>query len=152
MGYQFELTDEKELPALSMRVRTPVGNLKNEFGRVYGEIMAYLEETGEKTEGPAFGGYFNMDMEDLDVEIGFIMPKVVPGKGNVQASSIPAGKQVSCMFKGGYEDMEPVYNAMMEWMGEKGLETTGASYEYYYNSPEEVPMSELLTKIVFPVK
>lgn len=152
MGYQFELTDEKALPVLSMRVRTSVGNLKNEFGRVYGEILKYLEETGEKTEGPAFGGYYNMDMENLDVEIGFIMPKAVPGKGDIQSGSIPAGKQASYMFKGAYEEMEPVYNALIEWIGEKGLEPTGISYEYYYNSPAEVPVSELLTKIVFPLK
>jgi effector-binding domain-containing protein len=56
------------------------------------------------------------------------------------------------MYKGAYEDMEPVYNAMAEWMKEKSLEPTGVSYEYYYNSPAEVPLNELLTKIVFPLK
>jgi effector-binding domain-containing protein len=135
-----------------MRIRTAVGNLPQEFGRVYGEILKYLEETGETTEGPAFGAYYNMDMENLDVEIGFVMPKAIPGKGDIQANSIPAGKQVSYMYKGAYEDMEPVYNAMAEWMKEKSLEPTGVSYEYYYNSPAEVPLSELLTKIVFPLK
>ena len=152
MGYQFELTDEKTLPVLSMRVRTAVANLKNEFGRVYGEILKYLEETGETTEGPAFGAYYNLDMENLDLEIGFIMPKVVPGKGDIQAGSIPGGKQVSYLYKGAYEEMEPVYNAMAEWMTEQGLEPNGIAYEYYYNSPAEVPLSDLLTKIVFPMK
>lgn len=152
MGYQFELTDERELPVLSMRVRTAVGNLKNEFGRVYGEIIRYLGEIGETTEGPAFGAYYNLDMENLDVEIGFIMQKTVPGKGEIQAGSIPGGKQVSYFYKGAYEEMEPVYNAMAEWMTEQGLIPTGVSYEYYYNSPAEVPISELLTKIVFPLK
>lgn len=152
MGYQFELTNEKEQPVLSMRIRTAVGNLQQEFGRVYGAILQYLEEIGETTEGPAFGAYYNMDMEDLDVEIGFVMQKTIPGKGEIQAGAIPAGKQVSYLYKGDYKDMEPVYNAMAEWMTEKGLEPTGTSYEFYYNSPMEVPMSELLTKIVFPIK
>lgn len=152
MGFQFELTDEKEQPVLSMRIRTAVGNLPQEFGRVYGAIMQYLEETGETTEGPAFGAYFNMDMEDLDVEIGFILPKAIPGKGDIQAGSIPAGKQVSYLYKGSYEDMAPAYNAMAEWITEKGMEPSGVSYEFYYNSPMEVPASELLTKIVFPLK
>lgn len=152
MGYQFELKNEKELPVLSMRVRTAAGNLKQEFGRVYGEILKYLDETGETTEGPAFGAYYNMDMEDLDVEIGFVMPKAVAGRGDIQSGSVPAGKQVSYLYKGAYEDMEPVYNAMAEWMTEQGLEPTGVSYEFYYNSPVEVPVSELLTKIIFPVK
>ncbi len=152
MGYQFELTDEREQPVLSVRIRTAVGNLPQEFGRIYGAILQYLGEIGETTEGPAFGAYYNMDMEDLDVEIGFIMPKAIQGNGDVQAGSIPAGKQASCMYKGAYDDMAPVYNAMMEWIAEKGLEPTGVSYEFYYNSPAEVPVSELLTKIVFPLK
>jgi len=80
------------------------------------------------------------------------MPKTIHGKGDVQAGSIPAGKQASCMYKGAYDDMVPVYNAMMEWIAEKGLVPTGVSYEFYYNSPAEVPASELLTKIVFPLK
>ena len=55
-------------------------------------------------------------------------------------------------FKGPYKEMEPVYNAMMQWIQENGYTPTGTAYEFYYNSPLEVPESELLTKIVFPVQ
>ncbi|RYD03611.1 hypothetical protein N752_18735 [Desulforamulus aquiferis] len=48
--------------------------------------------------------------------------------------------------------MEPVYNAMMQWINENGYAPTGVAYEFYYNSPMEVPESELLTKVVFPIK
>jgi effector-binding domain-containing protein len=152
MGCQFELTDEKVRPVLSMRVRTAAANLPQEFGRVYGAIIQYLGEIGETTEGPAFGAYYNLDMENLDLEIGFILPKEIPGKGEIQEGSIPGGRQVSYLYKGAYEEMEPVYNAMAEWMSEQGLEPTGVAYEFYYNSPAEVPVSELLTKIMFPLK
>lgn len=43
MGYQFELIDEKEQPYLSMRIRTAVCNLPQEFGRVYGVIVFPLK-------------------------------------------------------------------------------------------------------------
>ncbi len=152
MGYQFELTDEKEQPLLSMRKRTAVGNLPLELGKAYGAILQHLEEIAEKTEGPAFAAYYNMDMEDLDVEMGFLVPKPIAGKGEIQASKIPAGKQVSYLYKGPYADMAPTYEAMMAWIGENGHVPTGVSYEFYYNSPMEVPESELLTKIVFPLK
>lgn len=152
MGYQFELTDEKEQPLLSIRTRTSVGNLPQELGKAYGEILRYLEEIGETTEGPAFAGFYNLDMEDLDVEMGFLVPKPFAGKGEIKASSIPPGKQVSYMYKGPYDDSEPVYNAMAEWIAENGLVPTGVSYEFYYNSPMDVPESELLTKIIFPLK
>lgn len=48
--------------------------------------------------------------------------------------------------------MEQTCGAMTRWMAEKGYEPTGVAYEYYYNSPEEVPVSELLTGIVLPVR
>jgi len=152
MEYEFELKEEKEQPVLSIRTRVAVENLPQEFGRVYGIIIQYMEEIGEKTEGPAYGAYYNMDMADLDVEIGFIMPKPVAGRDDIQAGSIPAGKQASCLFKGPYAETEPVYNALIAWISENGHVPTGVSYEFYYNSPMEVPESELLTKIIFPLK
>lgn len=152
MGYQFDLTDEREQPLLSIRKRTSVGSLPQELGMAYGAIMQYLSEIGETTEGPAFAAYYNMDMEDLDVEMGFLVPKPIEGKGEIQASSIPAGKQVSYLYKGPYTEMEPVYNALIAWVAEKELVPTGVSYEFYYNSPMDVPESELLTKIIFPLK
>lgn len=152
MGYQFELIDEKEQPVLSMRARTSVGNLPQELGKAYGAIIQYIGEIGERTDGPAFAAYYNMDMEDLDVEMGFLVPKPIPGKDGIQANVIPAGKQAVYMYKGPYAEMEPVYNAMAAWIAENGYVPTGVSYEFYYNSPEEVPESGLLTKIIFPLK
>jgi effector-binding domain-containing protein len=152
MGYQFELTEEKDRPVLSIRTRAAVGDLPREFDRAYGLIAQYLEELDEKTEGPAFAAYYNMDMEDLDLEIGFLVPKPIPGKGAILESKIPGGKQASYLYKGPYSGMEPVYDALAVWVAEQGLTPTGASYEFYYNSPDEVPESELLTKIIFPLK
>ncbi len=62
------------------------------------------------------------------------------------------GRAVSAMYKGPYSGMEAVYNEIFKWIGEKGYQPAGVYYEYYYNSPQEVPESELLTKIVIPLK
>jgi len=40
----------------------------------------------------------------------------------------------------------------MQWISEIGHTPTGVAYEFYYNAPGEVPESELLTKIVFPLE
>jgi effector-binding domain-containing protein len=151
MGYQFELTDEMEKPMLSIRTRTSAANLPQELGKAYGAILQYLGEIGETTEGPAFAGYYNLDMEDLDVKMGFLLPKPIDGRGEIQADVIPGGKQASYLYKGPYTEMEPVYHAMTEWMAAEGLEPTGICYEFYYTGPE-VPQSEQVTKIIFPLK
>ncbi len=152
MDYKFELSEQPAQPVLSMRTRTAVGNLPQELGKAYGAIIAYLNEIGEKPVEAAFSAYYNMDMSDLDVEMGFPVSKPLAGKGEIKAGEIPAGKQVSCMYKGPYKKMEPVYNAIMQWINENGYTPTGVAYEFYYNSPMEVPESELLTKVVFPLK
>lgn len=152
MNYQFELSEQPAQPVLSMRTRTAVGNLPQELGKAYCAISQYLNEMNEQPKEAAFAAYYNMDMQDLDVEMGFPVAKPLAGKGEIKSGEIPAGKQVSYLHKGPYNQMEPVYHAMMQWINENGYTPTGVAYEFYYNSPMEVPESELLTKIVFPLK
>jgi effector-binding domain-containing protein len=152
MELNIELSEQNEQPVLSVRKRTNVGSLPQELGKAYGAVIGYIEAIGAKAAGPAFAAYYNMDMEDLDVEMGFPVEKPAQGKGEIMQSSIPAGKQASCMYKGPYKDMAPVYEAMTAWIKKKGLSPTGVCYEFYYNSPMEVPESELLTKVVFLLK
>ena len=47
----FELTEQKEQPVLSVRTRTPVGNLTAALGKAYGAINAYLGQMGETPAG-----------------------------------------------------------------------------------------------------
>lgn len=152
MNEQYQILDQNEQPVLSIRVRTSVANLPKEIGKAYGAIGAYLEELGEAPADAPFTAYYNMDMDNLDVEMGFPVSKPLTGKGEIKASCVPAGKQASCMYKGTYEKMAPTYEALTAWVAEKGMEPTGIVYEYYYNAPGEVPDDELLTKIVFLLK
>jgi len=149
MSYEFQLSEVKAQPVLSIRTTTSVGSLPQEIGKAYGEIMRYLQELGEAPADAPYVAYYNMDMENLDVEMGFPVAKKLSAKNSIQYNEIPAGKQVSCMYKGSYKDLAGPYDAMNQWMTEKGYVPTGIVYEFYYNSPGEVPESELLTKIVF---
>ncbi|MFZ5974747.1 MAG: GyrI-like domain-containing protein [Bacillota bacterium] len=139
-------------PVLSVRTVTPVGNLPQEIGKAYGAIMEYLGECKAYPADMPFVAYYNMDMERLDVEIGFPVANALPGKDGITASEIPAGKKAASMYKGPYMEMAPAYEAMTKWMEENGYQPAGVVYEFYYNSPMEVPESELLTKIVFLLK
>lgn len=152
MSLKFEVTEQAGQSVLSVRKRLNAAKLPQELGKAYGAIMGYLGELRASPSGPAFAAYYNMDMEDLDVEMGFLVSSPVAGKGDVALSSIPAGRQASTMHKGPYEDMKPVYEGLTAWISENGYTPTGVVYEFYYNSPMEVSESELLTKIVFLLK
>ncbi|HWR62238.1 MAG TPA: GyrI-like domain-containing protein [Clostridia bacterium] len=152
MNYNIELKEKNAQPVLAIRKITSVGELPREIGLAYGAIMQYLGELGEQPAEAPYTAYYNLDMEHLDVEMGFPVSKQLAGKGDIKVSELPAGKYSECMYKGPYAEMAPVYEAMNGWIAEKGFEATGVAYEVYYNSPEEVAESELLTRIMFPLK
>lgn len=149
---QIELTEQDARPALMIRTRTAVEDLPRVIGEVYEKIMSHLAVLGQQPADMPYTCYYNMDMQDLDVEIGFPVAQVLPGQGEIRAGEIPGGRYVSLMYKGPYAGMEKPYNEMFAWMKEQGLEQTGIYYEYYYNAPGEVPEAELLTRIAMPVK
>lgn len=152
LEHNFEIIETPTQPVLSIRKVTTNKDLLDELAKAYGMIMAYLNEIGEQPGAAAFAAYHNMDMQNWDVEIGFPLAHPVPGRGEMQPGEIPAGRKGSCMYKGPYQKMGPTYAALTKWLAEQGEEPTGVSYEYYYNSPLEVPASELLTKIELLLK
>ncbi len=152
MSYQIELKDQSAQPVLSVRTRTSVENLPQVLGQNYGAIAQYLGELGEPPSGAPFAGYFNMDMQDLDVEIGFPVARALPGSGEIQAGQITAAKVAICLYTGPYSDIEPAYNEIMQWVGDNGHEATGVVYEFYLNDPAQTPPEELQTQILFLLK
>ena len=152
MGYMYQIIETEAQPALMIKIVTSVSNLPNEVRRVYSSIIAYMAGKGEQPLGPAFIAYYNMDMERLEVEIGFPVAKAIAGKGDIISSQIPAGKKATCFYKGPYSDLGSSYEDLAKWINDRGYVPAGVVYEFYYNSPEEVPESELLTKIEFLLK
>jgi len=152
MSYTCEIVELPLQPILSARVRTPVQELPQHLGRIYGAVFQYLAELGEPEAGMPFTAYYNMDMQDLDVEIGVPVHKAVPTKGEIQPGSIPAGRFVSTEHVGPYEQLAQAYEALASFAEAQGLEPTGVVYEYYLNDPSQEPYEEPRTRVVFPVR
>lgn len=152
MAFQNEIKTQDPQPTLSIRTRTLIQGLPRLLGESYGKIAGYLAELGEEPAGAPFAAYHNMDMHDLDVEIGFPVAKAIQGKGEIQAGQVPGGKLGYALHTGRYGDIAPAYEALTQFVKEQGYEPTGVSYEFYLNDPEETPQEQLLTQIVFPLK
>jgi len=152
MPYACELKDQHIQPTLAIRTRAAVEDLPRLMGETYGAIAQYLGQLGECPAGPPFAAYHNMDMQDLDIEIGFPVSRELPGRGNIQAGEITAGRAVTCLYTGPYESIGQPYEALSQWIEEHGDEPTGVSYEFYLNDPQETPPQELQTEIMFPLK
>ncbi len=152
MSYKCELKEQAAQPTLSIRTRTPVQNLPQALGQAYGAIAQYLGELGEQPAGAPFTAYYNMDMQDLDIEIGFPVSKKLAGRGAIQSAEIPAGKYATCLYTGPYGEISPAYDALSQWVKDHGLEATGLAYEMYLNDPAQTPPQELQTQVVFLLK
>jgi effector-binding domain-containing protein len=152
MSYIFQIVETERQPVLSVKTTTSVGNLPNLVGTVYGSVVNYIVESGQEPLGPAFIAYYNMDMENLIVEIGFPVANEIEGKGDIELRYIPAGKKATSFHKGAYSEIGPLYEKLTKWISQKGYQPTGVVYEYYFNSPGEIPESELFTKVEFLLK
>ncbi len=151
MMFKIECFSQKAQPVLSIRTRTTMENLPKLIGESYMKIMAYLTELGQEPIDAPFTAYHNLDMQNLDTEMGFAVPKLFAGKGDIQAREVPESLFVSCLYKGPYSGMEEPYNKIFAWIAEHGYKQSGVYFEYYYNSPADVPEKELLTRIMIPV-
>ena len=152
MDFQCEIKDQAAQPSLSIRARTSVDGLPQLLGESYGKIAGYLAELGAQPAGAPFAAYYNMDMQDLDVEIGFPVAEPLVGKGDIQANEVPGGKLGFALHTGRYGDIAPAYDALIQFVKEQGYEPTGVAYEFYLNDPGETPQEQLQTQIVFPLK
>lgn len=152
MAYQCEIKEQLVQKTLSIRTRAAVQDLPQVFGDGYGKIAQYLGKLGEQPIGPPFAAYYNMDMDNLDVELGFPVVRQLPGKDEIMAGEIPAGRVATCLYTGPYSGVGPAYEALSQWLQEQGYGATGVVYEFYLNDPGQTPPVELQTQIVFPLK
>ncbi len=152
MSIKCEIYEQAAQPTLTVRTNTSVEKLPQKLGEAYGAVGQYLGSLGEAPGGAPFVAYYNMNMEDLDIEAGFPVSKAFPGSGTIQSSQMPAGKFATCLYKGPYCDCGQAYEELTRWVQEQGFETTGVVYEFYLNNPAETPPDELKTQIIFQLK
>ncbi len=152
MKYQCERIISEAKPAMVIRKTTAVENLPQVLGEAFTAIMNYLTKIGEYPVDAPFVTYYNLDMTQLEIDIGFPVSKPLPPEGEILPHDIPAGQYVVCLYTGPYEKMEPAYGIIMEWMNEKQYDASGIVYEFYLNGPDEVPPEKLQTRIMFELK
>jgi hypothetical protein len=54
-------------------------NPPNIIGESYLKLVDYLNKLGEQPADMAFTAYYNFDMQNMDVEMGFLVSKPLPG-------------------------------------------------------------------------
>lgn len=146
-----ELINRPAQPTLAIRTHSAVQNLPQAMGQAFGAIAQYLGQRGEHPAGPPYAAYYNMDMQNLDVEIGFPVAHALPGQGDIQPSQIPGGEVVACLHVGPYNQVALAYDAIDQWLKASGRAATGVAYELYLNDPAQTAPEALQTQVLFPL-
>ena len=152
MTYACELIQRERRPALVVRTRTPVAEMSSVLGPAWGAVMACAAKAGAQPSSPPFVAYHNMDMSDLDIEIGFAVPHPVEGEGDVAAGDIAAGRAAVTLHVGPYDQVGAAYEALQDWMRANDLAPAGPPYEFYLNDPQDTPPDQLQTRVVWAVQ
>ncbi len=83
-------------PVLGIHTHTPVEKLQETLGRCYASIGQYMDGLGVDPAVLPYVAYFNMDMQDLDMEVGFKIAAPLPGNGEIQAGTLPNKAVATC--------------------------------------------------------
>jgi len=149
---KIELTSMEAKPVLSVRVATTIEDLPALINDSYRRIADYMAELGESPVGAPFAAYHRQNAQSLDIELGVPVSGNLPGRDDIKAGKTASGDAVVYMHEGPYTDLKPVYQKLFDWIGENGCTPKGLYYEYYFNSPGDVPEKNLVTRIVIPVE
>ncbi len=143
------VTEEKSVNVLKIRTRSSASELPVTLGLCYNKIITYLQNESLQMNGAPFVVYYNMDMENLDIEIGIPIASEAKGNEEIISSIIPSGKYVSTIHVGPYDTLESAYKDLGQFLEDKKLQPSGIAYEFYLNDPSEVTLEEIQTKIMF---
>ncbi len=145
----FEITETGAQNVLVIEKSVVPQDVDGFFGDSIYKLEKYMHDKGLT---PADTPYMRSVTESTTVTVGIAVAVPVTGNGaDITGTTIPAGRKVTGYFQGNDDLMDEFYADMEAFIAEKGLQRTGASYEYPINGLE-YGLQKLLTKIVCEVK
>ena len=134
--------------------KLPFDKLSGFFTKEYGAIYAALGKLNTGSDHPPYAFYYSVDeknnMTELAAAIEVNDPNInVPGFEKI---TLPAGKVITTRHTGSYETMHPKYEAMDEYVKEKGLKKELMIEQYLSDPATEKNPKNWETDIYFIVK
>jgi AraC family transcriptional regulator len=152
---KIEVKMVEEMRAACMFHKGAVASIGDDMGRLIGELMEWVTKVGLHLAGPPFAVYYSspddMARGEMQFEVGIAFLGEAQAEGNIQIKTFPAQNVLSAIHKGPYNQIAPLYAALMEYATKNGYEVIGPPMELWLTNPMEVAESELLTEVRFPV-
>lgn len=151
--YQIELRELAERTTAVVRSTLALGEIGPFVGHAIEAVGRMLADEGRSPTGPPFARYHRRDEQTFEVEVGFPVVGVVSPTGEVVASTLPGGSAAVLAYVGPYEEMEPAYAALAEWIATHGGTPKGDPWEVYLSDPAQEPdPAQWRTHLVMPFR
>lgn len=117
-------------------------------------VYAYLDKAGIKPAGPAMTIYTSTD------DAGFQFQAAVPvteapadlPKDKLAAGKSPEGKVLKFVHRGTYDAMDTTYEAITNYLDDKGLDAKDLFIEEYVTDPVKTAEDKLVVNVFVPIK
>lgn len=113
------------------------------------QLREQLIAAGADVRGAPYARYHSFTKDETDIEVGFevAVPVDLPG---VQMSTLSAGSEAVLTHHGAYMGIPNTFAALEAWVADNAV-SRGVPREVYLSDPDEVPMAERHTEIVWPI-
>jgi len=152
---KIEITNQQpQITVAIKRTALSMDKIVDAMNTDYTKLMGYIAQQGKQIAGATYCFYTNAseDYTTFDIELGIPVNEAVPASDDIFMSQTYEGKALVGTHKGAYKDLEKTYCALMDYAKENSIGIANDCYDYYLNNPADVPESELLTLVVFPIK
>ena len=147
MRYDVDLVDLQEQHAAVVRGHVPIDEIPGFLGDAFGEVARVTAEQGLRLAGAPFGRYRLVGSGLMDAEAGFPVRGTVSAHGRVRPTTLPGGRTARTLHVGDYSGVGAAYQAVQDWLTEKGYVGDGEPWESYLDAPD-APQTR--TEVFFP--
>jgi len=118
------------------------------------KLDAYLDGAGLKASGPAMTIYTSTDDTGFDFKAAIPLaepPKNPPGR-EISVGQSPDGKVLKFVHRGSYDEMNQTYEAITNFLDEKGLDAKDLLIEEYLTDLVKSPQDMLVVNVLVPLR
>jgi effector-binding domain-containing protein len=119
------------------------------------KLTAYVDGAGLKAAGPAMTIYTATDDTGFDFKAALPVaepPKGPPPNREIAVGQSPDGKVLKFVHRGSYDEMNQTYEAITNFLDEKGLDAKDLLIEEYLTDLATSPQDMLVVNVFVPLK
>jgi effector-binding domain-containing protein len=116
-------------------------------------VQAFLDKQGLKPSGPALTVYLTRDDLGFQYQAGVPIAQAPksPPSGDIAVGTSPSGRAFKFVYRGSYDGMDTLYEAITNYFDEKQLDAE-VPVEEYVTDPLKTPNDKLVVNIYVTVK